>query len=129
MEAMLYLKMRNRAFCEWGLRLVDLKEPNRLVMHAICNNCPEVAIQAMHSPQFDPRANNNEAIRFSCYFGHLDVVKHLVTHFGITKDDVCVQNNFPLWISTANGHHRVAGYLKTHFKLDDNNGVWVCTII
>ena len=67
------------------------------------------------------RVDNNYALRYSCAYGHLPVVKYLVDTFKLTASDARADNNEALRWSCENGHLPVVKYLVDTFKLTSSD--------
>ena len=53
----------------------------------------------------------------SCYYGHVEIVKWLTSHFNLSPEDARADDNYALRWSCANGHLDVAQWITSHFKL------------
>ena len=59
----------------------------------------------------DARSRDNYALRWAARYGHLDVVKWLVSTFNLNADDVRSWNNWALRWAAERGHLDVVKYL------------------
>ena len=63
----------------------------------------------------DIRSEDNEALRYACMNGHLDVAKYLVEQ-GLSLDDIRSNNNYALRWARDNGHQYVVEFLEETIK-------------
>ena len=63
----------------------------------------------------DIRTNNNEALRYTCRNGHLEVVKYLIAQ-GLTLDDISTNDNEALKSACKYGHLEIVEYLKSFYQ-------------